>query len=97
VSVGRLPLVVDALGVSISYFYGHDNVAAGTDTAVIADSIGLLTERHAVELLECFRAMTYPQRNALLEIAKAVAASNAAGEPANAGQGEANGRTGLPA
>jgi transcriptional regulator with XRE-family HTH domain len=77
ISAGRMPLVAEALGVPISYFYGHDDGAAGVGTAAI-DSIELLTERHAVELLEYFRAMTYSQRNALLEIARAVAAGNAA-------------------
>ncbi len=50
VSAGRMPLVAGALDVPISYFYGHDDGAAGVDKAAI-DTIGLLTERHAVELL----------------------------------------------
>jgi hypothetical protein len=40
----------------------------------------LLAGRHAIDLLECFQAMTSKQRNALLEIAKAFAATNAIAE-----------------
>jgi hypothetical protein len=56
---------------------GHDDAAAGVDAAVVASSIGLLAERHAIDLLELFQGMTSAQRNALLEIAKAFAAANA--------------------
>jgi transcriptional regulator with XRE-family HTH domain len=45
ISAGRMPPVADALDVPIGYFYGHDDAAAGVDSTVIADSIGLLTER----------------------------------------------------
>jgi transcriptional regulator with XRE-family HTH domain len=82
VSAGRMPLVAAALNVPVGFFYGYDDADAGGGAAAIADSIGLLTERHAVELLECFQAMTYSQRNALLEIARAVAAGDAIAEPA---------------
>jgi transcriptional regulator with XRE-family HTH domain len=83
VPASRLPYVAGALDVHMGYFYSHDDAAAGVDTAVVADSIGLLAERHAIELLECFQAMTASQRNALLEIARALAAANAITEPAS--------------
>jgi transcriptional regulator with XRE-family HTH domain len=83
VSAGRLPLMASALDVQIGYFYGHDDV--GVDTAVVASSIGLLAERHAINLLELFQGMTSAQRNALLEIAKAFAAANAIAEASRPG------------
>jgi transcriptional regulator with XRE-family HTH domain len=81
VSAGRLPCVAKALDVQVGFFYGHDDTAAGVDTAAVASSIGLLAERHAIDLLEYFQGMTLAQRNALLEIARAVAAGNAITEP----------------
>jgi transcriptional regulator with XRE-family HTH domain len=77
ISAGRLPDVAAALDVHIGYFYGHDDAAAGVDTTVVAGSIGLLAMPHAIDLLECFHAMTGAQRTAFLEIAKAVASGNA--------------------
>jgi transcriptional regulator with XRE-family HTH domain len=85
VSAGRLPHISSALNVHVGYFYGHDDAAAGLDTAIIANSIGLLAERNAIELLQYFQGMTSAQRNALLEIAKAFAAANAIAEPAAPG------------
>jgi transcriptional regulator with XRE-family HTH domain len=82
VPASRLPYVAAALDVNLGYFYGHDDAAAGLGAKVIASSIGLLAERHAIDLLELFRDMTSAQRNALLEIAKAFAAANAIAEPA---------------
>jgi transcriptional regulator with XRE-family HTH domain len=76
VPASELSDVAGALNVPVGYFFGHD-AATGVDTAAVAGSIGLLTQRHAVDLLECFQAMKAPQRNALLEIAKALAAANA--------------------
>jgi hypothetical protein len=32
----------------------NDDAAAGVDTAIVASSIGLLAERHAIDLLELF-------------------------------------------
>jgi transcriptional regulator with XRE-family HTH domain len=77
VPASELSDVARALQMHIGYFFGHDDAAAGIDTAALAGSIGLLTQRHAVDLLKCFEAMKSPQRNALLEIAKALAAANA--------------------
>jgi transcriptional regulator with XRE-family HTH domain len=85
VPASELSEVADALDVHVGYFYGHDDAVAGIDAAAIANSIGLLTERHAVELLECFRAMTSEQRNALLTIARACAAANPIAAPAAPG------------
>ncbi len=82
VPASRLPHVAGALDVHVGHFYGHDDVPAGLDTAAVSSSIGLLAERHAIELLECFQAMTASQRNALLEIARALAACRAITEPA---------------
>jgi transcriptional regulator with XRE-family HTH domain len=76
VSAGRLPHVASALDVQVGYFYGHDDAAAGLDTAIVANSIGLLAERNAIELHQYFQGMTSEQRNALLEIAKAFVAAN---------------------
>ena len=91
VSASRLPHIASALDVHVGYFYGHDDAAAGVDTAAVAGSIGLLTERHAIDLLEYFQGMTSAQRNALLEIAKAFAAANAIAEATEPGaeQGKA--------
>jgi transcriptional regulator with XRE-family HTH domain len=89
VSAGRMPLVAAALDLPVGFFYGYDDAGASSGGAAIASSIGLLTERHAVELLECFQAMTYVQRNALLEIARAVAAGNTITEPVAPGDEQA--------
>jgi transcriptional regulator with XRE-family HTH domain len=85
VSASRLPNIAGALDVHVGYFYGHDDVAAGVDTAAVAGSIGLLAGRHAIELLECFQAMTASQRNALLEMARALAAASPLTESAAPG------------
>ena len=63
VSASRLYLIAEALGVGIGFFYGLDDAAAGIDTAAVAGSIGLLGERYAIEVLECFRDMTPEQRS----------------------------------
>ncbi len=81
VSASRLLHIASALDVHVGYFYGHDDAAAGLDTAVVANSIGLLAERNAIKLLQCFQGMTSAQRNALLKIAKVFAAANAIAEP----------------
>jgi transcriptional regulator with XRE-family HTH domain len=86
VAASRLPHIAGALDVNLGYFYGHDDAAAGLSTTVVASSIGLLAERHAIDLLELFRDMTSAQRNALLEIAKAFAAANAIAKPAPAAE-----------
>jgi transcriptional regulator with XRE-family HTH domain len=91
VPASRLPHVAGALDVHVGYFYGHDDAAAGVDTAAVASSIGLLTERHAIDLLEYYQGMTSAQRNALLEIAKAFSAANAIAEPT--ASGAAQGKT----
>jgi transcriptional regulator with XRE-family HTH domain len=91
VPASRLSCIANALDAHVGYFYGHDDASAGIDTAVVAGSIGLLAERHAIDLLELFQGMTSAQRNALLEIAKAFAAANAIAQPAAPGaeQGKA--------
>jgi transcriptional regulator with XRE-family HTH domain len=63
VSASRLYLIAEARGVGIGFFYGLDDAAAGIDTAAVAGSIGLLGERYAIEVLECFRDMTPEQRS----------------------------------
>jgi transcriptional regulator with XRE-family HTH domain len=75
VPASQLRHVAGALDVHVGYFYGHD-AAAGVDTAGGAPGIGPLTQRHATDLLECFQVMKAPQRNALLRIAKALAAAS---------------------
>jgi transcriptional regulator with XRE-family HTH domain len=94
VSASRLPNIAEALDVQVGYFYGHGDSAAGVDTAVVAGSIGLLAERHAIDLLGYFHGMTSAQRNALLEIAKAFAAANAIAD-ASTPCAEQGGTTGL--
>ncbi len=80
VAASQLSRVAGALNVHVGYFYGQDAAAAvGVDTAAVAGNIGPLTQRHAIDLLECFRAMKAPQRDALLKIAKALAAATANG------------------
>lgn len=76
VPASQLSHIADALDVPVGYFYGQD-AAAGADAAPFAGNVMPLTQRHAVELLECFEAMKAPQRSALLEIAKVLAAANA--------------------
>jgi transcriptional regulator with XRE-family HTH domain len=87
IPASRLPHVAGALDVQMGYFYGYDDAAAGVDTAAVAGSIGLLTKRHAIDLLECFQAMTATQRSALLELARAVTVGNAFADPAAPGIG----------
>jgi transcriptional regulator with XRE-family HTH domain len=55
VSAGRLPQIASALDVHVGYFYGHDDAAAGVDAVAVASSIGLLSERHAIDLLKYFK------------------------------------------
>lgn len=77
VSASRLLVLAEVLDVPVGYFLGIGDAAAGIETVDVAGSIGLLAERRAVELLKYFRAMTAPQRNALLEMARAAAEANA--------------------
>jgi transcriptional regulator with XRE-family HTH domain len=76
VPASELSNVAGALDVPIGYLYG-DDATAGLDATAVVGSIELLIERHAVDLLQCFQAMKSSQRNALLEIAKGLAAVNA--------------------
>ena len=77
VATSRLPQIAKILDIHLGYFFGLDEASMLPDSATIRDSIGLLANRHAHELLMCFASMAAPQRNALLEIARAVAANNA--------------------
>jgi len=76
VAGGRLMVIAKALKVSINYFFGIEDATAGVDTRAIRDSIGLLTERGATDVLAAYRQMNPTQRRAFLDFGNVIADAN---------------------
>ncbi len=77
IGAARLVLIAEALGVPVAFFYDTLDAAADANAAAVADTIGLLGERGAQDLLAAYGAMNAHERSVFLEIARLVADANA--------------------
>jgi transcriptional regulator with XRE-family HTH domain len=76
-----MPLIAEVLGVPVGFFFGTIDQAAGVRATV--ETIGLLGERGAHDLLAAYGAMDAHQRRTFLGMAREVAKANAARTSSN--------------
>jgi transcriptional regulator with XRE-family HTH domain len=66
-----MPLIAEVLGVPVGFFFGTIDQAAGVEATL--ETIGLLGERGAHDLLAAYRAMSPQKRITFLKMARMVA------------------------